>query len=162
MFRQPRLAIGFLLFTSTLGVGQLASTNVFEKRLRLIAGSSPIDCGNVQPREAPRATTQCAKKSFSGKKPFTVVYWLQGIDSEVGVGLAGTESGRVFAVDFDSMGWLSDGLTKHQHLLDGNHSIVEECPAPVRLKQTPSGRLTCFPPNAKAKPNLMSPTWESY
>src|SRR5437868_648053 len=151
LIRRPRLAICLLLFTSTLGICQYVSRDVLEKRLRLTTGGNPIDCGNVQIRQDPSSATQCAKKMFSGKKPFIVRYWLQGIDSSVGIGLAGTDSGRVFAVQFDSLGWDSHGLTKHQQLLDAHHSIVEPCPTPIRLKETSSGRLTCFPPDPKAK-----------
>jgi hypothetical protein len=136
--------------------------DVLEKRLRLTAGGNPIDCGDVQVRQTPRSATQCARRAFSEKKPFIVRYWLQGIDSEVGVGLAGTDSGSVFAVEFDSLGWDSHGLTKREQLVDQSHSIVERCPVPVRLTETPSGRLTCFPPDRKAKRNIMSPNVESY
>ncbi len=37
-------------------------------------------------------------------------YDLQGIDSQVAVGLAGDRAGRTFGIAYDSMGWSDEGL----------------------------------------------------
>jgi hypothetical protein len=138
------------------------SADILQRRLLLLAGDAPIDCGSVQVNQDGTSASECAKTALSSKQAFVVRYYLQGIDSIVAVGLAGTKSGKIFAVEYDSMGWTSEGLSKRARLQDGTHNVVEQCPAPVRLKETPSHRLTCFPPDAKAQRNIMSPNAESY
>jgi hypothetical protein len=150
----------FLLSASIVGI--CANPEVLDKRLLLLAGDAPVDCGTVGIREDASTASACAKRAFSANEAFIVRYRLQGIDSEVLVALAGTKHGHVYAVQYDSMGWSSDGLGKRARRLDANHNIVEPCPAPMRLSETGSHRLTCFPPDARAKGNIMSPTLGPY
>jgi len=160
MISRLRLTMGFLLFTSVIGL--CSEPDLLNKRLKLLAGETATDCGTVGIREDASSASLCAEKSFSAKRAFVVRYRLQGIDSEVMVALAGTNSGHVYAVQYDSMGWSSEGLGKNARLLDGNHDVVEQCPLPVQLRKTRSHRLTCFPPDPNAKGNIMSPTMEPY
>jgi hypothetical protein len=160
MISRLRLAIGFLLFTTVIGLCSVAE--LLDKRLKLLAGETAIDCGTVGIREDASSASLCAEKSFSAKRAFVVRYRLQGIDSTAMVAIAGTNSGHVYAVHYDSMGWSSEGLGKAAQLLDGNHDVVEECPFPVQLTKTRSHRLTCFPPDPNPKRNIMSPTMEPY
>ena len=131
-------------------------------RLRTLAGADAINCGTVQVRQDPSAATNCALGAFTREDAFYVRYYVQGIDSEVAGGLAYDKKGNMSALEFDSMGWDSEGLSKGSRLADGNHIIVEPCPPPVALHKSHSGRLTCFPPDPKATRNLMSPEAESW
>jgi hypothetical protein len=66
------------------------SAELLEKRLLILAVDSPIDCGIVQIRQDAKTASQCVKRAVSAKQAFIVRYYLQGIDSIVAVGLAGT------------------------------------------------------------------------
>lgn len=154
-----------IAFNVTLKVNpdtNLAPSSLMDRRLRLLAGDNALNCGIVEVRQDPIPASDCAQKALSAKQPFVVRYNLQGIDSAVSVGLARDSSGHVYGVEFDSMGWTSEGLSKGARRMDGNHTIVEQCPSPVRLRKTNSRRLSCFPPDLKSKPNIMSPSFEPY
>ena len=142
--------------------GYSHSRELLEKRLLILTADPPIDCGSVEIRQDAKPASECVKRAVSAKQAFIVRYYLQGIDSIVAVGLAGTKSGDVFAVEYDSMGWSPDGLSKRARLLDENHNVVKQCPTPVRLTETPSHRLNCFRADPKAKGNIMSPNLEPY
>jgi hypothetical protein len=76
-----------------------------DQHLRELAGPEAVDCGRVRVRESPDRATQCA---FKAQKPFYVRYDIQGIDSAVAGGLAAATVEKVYAVEFDSMGWASE------------------------------------------------------
>ncbi len=156
---RPRMTSLLLLFVFAL---RADAADVLEKRLMLLAGYAPVDCGSVEVGQDATSASACAKRALEGKEAFIVRYYLQGIDSTVAVGLAGTKYGQVFVVEYDSMGWNSEGMSRHSQLLDGKHNVVKHCPAPVRLTETSSHRLTCFIPDPKAKGSIMSPNLESY
>lgn len=158
MLWQPQLTV-FLVLLASLSA-YCENPDLLEQRLKALAGETSTDCGTVEIREDAASASECAEEASTAKRPFIVRYRLQGIDSEVMVALAGTNSGRVYAVMYDSMGWSSEGLSKNARLVDRNHNIVEPCPSPVRLRESRSHRLTCFPD--KAKRNIMSPTVEPY
>ena len=139
-----------------------SDADVMAARLYRLAGADATDCGTVEIRHDPSAATDCALKAFGKKDPFYVRYYVQGIDSSVAGGLAYDKKGNMSALEFDSMGWSSEGLPKGSRLTDGGHIIMEPCPRPIALHKTASGRLTCFPPDPKAKRNLMSPEAESW
>jgi hypothetical protein len=130
-----------------------------DQHLRELAGPEAVDCGRVRVRESPDRATQCA---FKAQKPFYVRYDIQGIDSAVAGGLAAATVEKVYAVEFDSMGWASNGLPKTSKLSSDHHLITTPCPKPVKLLKTGSGRLTCFPPDPNSKPNIMSPNAEPF
>ena len=137
--------------------------NLLDEKLRSIAAHGPsFNCGWVGTRQKPDAASDCALAAFADKKPFYVRYDLQGIDSTVSAGLAGDLSGNVYFVEYDSMGWETDGLPKGAEVTDGKHIYTEPCPRPVKLRKTQTGRLSCVPPNPKARRNVMSPTFDPY
>jgi hypothetical protein len=139
--------------------------SLIDGKLRSMAGygvTAALNCGWVGIRQDPTAASDCALKAFAHKRPFYVRYDLQGIDSSVSAGLAGGISGNVYFVEYDSMGWETDGLAKGAEVTDGKHIYVEPCPNPVKLRKTQTGRLSCVPPNRNAKQNIMSPTFDPY
>jgi hypothetical protein len=92
-----------------------------------------------------------------------VRYDLRGIDAEVAAGIVGKSTDEVYAVMYDTpWGWSDQELPQGTRISDDKHLLTEPCPKPIRLIETPSGRLTCFPPDANAKPNIMSPTFGPY
>jgi hypothetical protein len=134
-------------------------------KLSVLAGRGAVaalNCGRVGIWQKPDAASSCAFRAFADRKPFYVRYWLQGIDSSVSVGWAGDTSGDVYVVEYDSMGWSTNGLAKGAELSDDNHIYIEPCPRPVKLRKTRTGRLTCFPPDPKARGNIMSPFFGPY
>jgi hypothetical protein len=152
----------FLLIFSAVLMLWASQPDVMAARLRRLAGTAAADCGTVEVRNNPSAATNCALKAFDNKDPFYVRYYVQGIDSAVAGGLAYDRKGNMWALEYDSMGWSSEGLSKGDLLTDGRHIITKPCPRPVALHQTARGRLTCFPPNPKASRNIMSPQAESW
>jgi hypothetical protein len=133
------------------------------KHLKAIAGDDSIDCGDVELGENPSKSSHCALDALAKRKPFRVVYHLQGIDSEVAVGLAYRRSGKAFAVDFDSMGMSATDADRYGKFSAGNHIFTYPCPAPVKLRLTKHARVSCFPKKATSPSgDLMSLTDESY
>ena len=80
-----------------------------------------LNCGSVGIRQNPESATDCALTAFAHKFPFYVRYDLQGIDSQVSAGLVGDAGENVGFVEYDSMGWETDGLTKGAEVTDGKH-----------------------------------------
>jgi hypothetical protein len=128
------------------------SPPILKQRLSALAGESAIICGRASRSSlAPADVTDCALEEYVSKKKFYARYDVQGIDSELAVGFA-FDGKRVYAVTWERMiGW-GDKQTLH----------VEECPSPIKLVKTKSGRLNCFPPDPKAKTNILSPELEPY
>ena len=136
--------------------------DVMEREFLALAGPTAIDCGRVEIRQDPSTATGCALNAFERKKAFFVRYDLQGIDSRVSAGLAGNAAGHVFGIEYDSMGWSDEGVRWPSVRSKDHHLITTPCPKPVKLRKTASGRLTCFPPDANAKSNIMSPNVDPY
>ncbi len=154
-----------LMISYAVGLAQLQpepTVSILDEYIRTLAGKDATDCGRVSVRGDVKPATDCAMAAFRNRKAFFVRYSLQGIDSEVAVGVALTASGKAFGADFDSMGWNTDGLPKDYVLSAGNHIVTYPCPKPVLFRVTPSGRLSCFPPKKKSTGNIMSPTFEPY
>ena len=135
---------------------------VMDQHLRELAGPEAVDCGRVRVRESPDRATQCAFRAFQAQRPFYVRYDIQGIDSAVAGGLAAATVTKVYAVEFDSMGWASDGFPKTSKLSSDRHLITTPCPKPVKLIKNGSGRLTCFPPGPKSRPTSCLPNAELF
>jgi hypothetical protein len=110
---------------------------------------------------SPRRSASSTRFKF--KRSFYVRYDLRGIDSEIAAGMVGKSPDEVYAVAYDiPWGWSDEESPPGTRISDDRHLLTEPCPKPIRLIETPSGRLTCFPPDAKAKPNIMSPTFGPY
>ena len=149
---------------------QSASNNQADPRMGLIdtkllllsrkGGGRTLNCGWVGIRRSPDASSDCALKAFANGSPFYVRDNFQGIDSDVSMGLAGDGQGHVYFVEYDSMGWGTEG-PEGSELTDDRHIYTEPCPRPVTLRKTRTGRLTCAK-NELVPTNIMSPTIEPY
>jgi len=137
---------------------------LIDKKLRSLSGRGkpPLNCGIVGIWGNPTIASDCALNAFAHRSPFYVRYNLQGIDSEVSAGLAGDAQGNVYSVEYDSMGWETDGLAKGAEITDNKHIYTEPCPSPVLLRKTKTGRVTCAQGDPDAGHNIMSPTFDSY
>lgn len=113
-----------------------------EDTLRGLAGSNAIDCGSVGIHENPTKASACALDAFRQRKPFYVVYRMQGIDSAVGRAVAGNAAGEVYVAEFDSFGtnWHS---TTEETVTPNHHILYGRCKAPVELIESRTGRLNC-------------------
>ena len=141
---EPSVAVSMILHLNE-NIG-LVPSSMMDSRLRQLSGDKAFDCGRVETRKSPTEASACVLRQFHSGQPFLVRYDLQGIDSEVAVGLASTSS-IVYTVAFDSYGTSPLGLSqlpKGSTLMDEHHNVVLACPAPVKLRMTPSGKVTCL------------------
>ena len=123
MWRLPLLLVFLALAV------QCQAADTLESRLLLLAGENPVDCGTVEVRQDPIPASNCAKQAFVSKKAFVVRYLLGvSYDSDVITAFAGTKLGKVFAIEYGSMGW--GPAKKPARLLDGKHNLVTTCPTP--------------------------------
>ena len=92
-----------------------------------------MNCGRAsQSSLAPAGVTDCALEQFASKKRFYARYDLEGFDSEQTIGFA-FDGEKLYTVTWQRMmGW-----TAKQTLQ------TEQCPQPIRLTKTKSGRLHC-------------------
>jgi hypothetical protein len=67
-----------------------------------LAGTGAVNCGRVAVNGNSTATDQCVADAFSIKRAFFARYDLQGIDSLVSRLVAGTASGKVYFLLWDS------------------------------------------------------------
>ena len=141
-----------------------SNLGLLEKKLRSLSGEGQLalNCNSAELRQERDAWSDCALNAFAQRHPFYVRYGLQGIDSEVAVGLAGDAQGKVYFVAYDSLGWQSEGLPEGAQVTDDKHIYTEPCASPVTLRKTRTGRLTCAKSNASNSRDIMSPTLEPY
>lgn len=120
---------------------------LIRSRLAVLAGHGAINCGHVTPRTDPEPSSKCVFESFDNHRPFYVLYDTQEImiDSHFVDALAGDKSGNLYDVEFDSMGWSTEGLSGRTQLLDGGHVFVEPCWKPITLRKSIYKGLTCIP-----------------
>ena len=122
----------------------LAPSSVMGNRLRELSGDRAMDRRSRGGwHEFLKEATACVLRQFQRGQSFLVRYEIQGIDSEVAIGLA-SNSHTVYTVAFDSFGTSPRGLPRGSKLMDGNHNVVLACPMPVRLHVTTTGKLTCL------------------
>ena len=138
-------------------------SKLLDTRLQDFAGEGATDCGHVAVGKDPDTTTDCVLKAAAEKRPFFARYDLMGIDSQVAGAITGDEKGKVYAIKYDSAGWTSGSVPDPPgtHYAVEGHAIAYPCPAPVKLRKTKSGRVTCFKP-AKSRHNIMSPNAEGW
>lgn len=109
--------------------------DVFQQKLREVAGSGATDCGRLQSAAAdPAKSAECALAAAQSKRAFTVAYDLPGLT----VGVAGNAEGKLFS--------LSRGGEPGSAQPSGADVKVVPCPAALRVAL--SGRVTCFPSGA--------------
>lgn len=96
-----------------------------------------MNCGRAsQSSLAPADVTDCALQQFAAKKKFYARYDLEGFDSEQTLGFA-FDGEKLYTVTWQRMiGWTGKQTLKTQ-----------ECPLPIQLTTTRSGRLHCSLPN---------------
>jgi len=145
---QPQLRIPSLI-AAEFGPDRL------EKQSKEWAGPQGIDCGRVPVRGDPKAATACALAAQKAGKPFRVRYDLQGIDSEVAMGIVRTPAGKVIAISYDG------DPSGHWRYGDG-FTYPKLCPEPVHLWVNPGGRINCFQQASAPPKDVMSPNLEPY
>jgi hypothetical protein len=164
LFIGPLSSLICLIGCSTNTTSFAHATSLIDKKLLLLSGrgGAALNCGSVGIRQNPDSASDCALRALAHRSPFYVRYDLQGIDSEVSAGLAGDAAGNMYFVEYDSMGWETNGLSKGAEVTDGKHIYMEPCPNPVTLRKTRTGRLTCAKSDPNARHNIMSPTLDPY
>lgn len=110
---------------------------LMDHRMRLIAGSDALDCGRVKVNGDPKASLRCARHAISNKRAFFVRLDSVGMDSFLSDGFAGDGSGKVYSVQFDSLGW---GSSPGVEILDNSHDAVQICHKPVRIRKELSSK----------------------
>jgi hypothetical protein len=125
-------------------VSRIEEIPLLSNRLKKLAGEASTDCGSVGLGKEPQTASACVLKTHADGKPFYVSYAFQGIDTHGAIGFAGDANGNVFALEYDSGGWNTEGLSKNLQLSDGNHITTERCSKPVNLRKAATGRVTCF------------------
>src|SRR4029077_8196319 len=108
-----------------------------DRRMRLIAGNDALDCGRVKVNGDPKASLRCTRQAISSKRAFFVRLDSVGTDSFLSDGFVGDGSGKVYSVEFDSLGY---GPSVGVEILDNGHDAVEICPKPVRIRKEMSSK----------------------
>lgn len=121
-----------------------ADAKVMDQRLRAIAGSGAIDCGNVPVDGNPARATSCAMKAYRRHKAFYVRYEARGVDAQLIDGLASNSKSDAYAVIFDSLGVSGSDQAQDATRPDGDYTIVMQCPKPTKIREAKNGKLTCF------------------
>jgi hypothetical protein len=110
---------------------------LMDRRMRLIAGNDALDCGRVKVNGDPKASLRCMRQAISNKRAFFVRLDSVGMDSFLSDGFVGDGSGKVYSVEFDSLGY---GPSAGVEILDNGHDAVEICPKPVRIRKEMSSK----------------------
>lgn len=94
-----------------------------------IAGAGAKNCGAVQPGQFAMAASSCAEDAFRKRLPFYVVYYVGGMGTGAGGGLAEGAKGEVVELRFDP------GVAEKIE--------VNACAKDVQLVMSRGGRLRC-------------------
>lgn len=119
------------------------TSEILDRSLRRLAGTGAKNCSHVRASSSPKGATKCVLQQVSRNRPFYVRYDEWGVDSEVAGGLAGNATG-VVAMQFDSFGTSPEGYPVKTIFEYQNRLISLRCPMPLQLRETESGRITCF------------------
>jgi hypothetical protein len=134
----------------------LLGGDLLDRTMRKLVPDS-VDCGRVRIGSDPEPATRCALAAFHHRHAFRVRYDMQGIDSDVAVGFAGTTGGSVTVLPFDG-----DPAGQAGTSILRQRVSQKACPTPVVLFRSPKGRLSCFESHPIATGDPMSPTFEEY
>jgi len=119
----------------------LAQMKDMDQRMRTIAGEDALNCGRVGESADPTPALKCARRAIRGKQSFFVRFDYAGTDSFLSDGFAGDRAGKVYLVNFDSLGWGPSGADEGE-ILDENHDFVSACRKPVHIRRKPSPKGT--------------------
>jgi len=132
-----------VLVVEMLGCSRPTGDELASRHLRRIAGDRATDCGHVGLHQSPATVNDCTLAAWKANRSFVVRYDVQGIDSELVVGLASNGNGEISSVKYDSMGWSTDGL-RGEKVTEDNHILLTPCPRPTKLFASKSGYLSCY------------------
>lgn len=124
----------------------VADSSAVERRLKRIAGDRAIVCGlEAYGREAATIASRCVKKSFARRKAFYASYFLGGnaLWSSI-AGIAGDGKGIVFVLSYDDAGAPRAGLGENAEVFDNGNTLVEQCPKPIKYRESFGRNLTCI------------------
>jgi hypothetical protein len=107
-------------------------TDAVEAHAAEVAGSNAINCGRVPARQDPKTATGCALDAQKARKPFRVIYDVQGIDSRFTIAIVRSPNGLVQT--------LSNEVGMGSATGPGR---LKPCPVPVRLWVGPQGFADC-------------------
>jgi hypothetical protein len=109
------------------------SPPILRQRLLALAGNGAVNCGRASKSSlAPGDVTDCVVQQFASKKNFYARYDLESFDSEQSIGFA-FDGEKLYRVTWQRMmGWTGEQTLQ-----------AEECPQPIQLTKTRSGRLHC-------------------
>ena len=97
------LAILAIMFLSTGGTPtQAQMREALERELDRFRAAGTVMCGVVPKGGSRFDAIRCARTSIGSQTPFLVVFQVQGVDSDVWSGLAGSTAGHVQMLTFDS------------------------------------------------------------
>jgi hypothetical protein len=122
-----------------------------DSNLALLAGHGMMgvrNCGRIAIGQEATPASQCAMRAFMEKLPFVVRYDLQGYEGIYFFGLAGDESGRLYALDdYTFLADMPPLATEGSKPVYQVRVKTTPCPSPVHLRMTNGGRLTCLSTN---------------
>jgi hypothetical protein len=120
-----------------------AGKDLMDKKLLSLSGHGGVslNCGQVGVGKNADASSDCALMAFALRSPFYVRYNLQGIDSQVSAGLAADAAGNVYFVEYDSMGWDTNGLPQRCRS-HGLQAYLHRALSRARIsKENPNGKV---------------------
>ena len=119
--------------------------DLMDWRSHLLSGINSVNCGRVKIGGLASVATRCALQANAERKPFRVIYDLQGVDSWVAGGIVRTRDGRLLSLIYD-------GLSLPFQRID-----VKPCPQPYHLYVNSEGRINCFQQEIPYPESLASP-----
>lgn len=126
------------LFKNNMSPRDWVYPDVLKPRLKVLAGRDAINCGRAS-LSSLKATdvSDCALQAYASRKRFYARYDLESFDTVDTLGFA-FDGRKVSAVIWQRMiGGAKQTL------------VVKDCPLPITLTKTRSGRLDCFPAEIK-------------
>ena len=105
-------------------------------------GTNAIDCGWSAIGDDRSKQSDCVFDSFRNRKPFVVLYEVQGKEAPYEVGLAGNQLGTIYKLGIES----GDGFQKiYREATKGEkHITPTACPTPIDLRVVADGYVLCF------------------
>ncbi len=106
------------------------------------------NCGRIAIEQDRRPASDCALKAITDKAPFTVRYAMQGYEGPYFFGLAGDNSGKLYAADdYSFLADVPPIVNEPGNVRYPVRLSQRPCPSPTKLRLTPTGMLTCMSTN---------------